>query len=322
MQKKIHLSFRFSEFSIDLEHKHIIDIGKFAIFCLRAFRDGFSINNISRITNINESVIEKQLLFLQEQKYLSEDYKILDNAKRVLEIFDFLNVVANDRMKIHLEHYIYNKENKEFFTLGSSSKDISIEAKGTIINPIIGLYKISSILDELKTSKKYLNLLIKLFPKYESLINENLDGFVFNIAPTNNSFYLNKLLELNQITDLQHDNSSTIKIALPFTKYETYLKEDDMFSETENNWYNENKTKLNGSICSLTGNIIKNITNSEIDDPKLTIIPKLDIKNSILDKKIDVPLSLILDEKLRINKHESYQLKSLNDNNINSFIKS
>ena len=58
-KKKIILSFKFSEYILQIEHKHINDIGSFAIFCLRAFRDNYSINQISQITK-NWSIIWKR----------------------------------------------------------------------------------------------------------------------------------------------------------------------------------------------------------------------------------------------------------------------
>ena len=322
MQNKIPLSFKFSEFALHVEHKYVNDIGKFAIFCLCAFQDGFSIDDISNITNVDKDVIKRQLSFLQEQKYISEEYEILDKAIPILNLFDFLNSIPNDQLVFHVEHYIWNKDNKEFFTYNSSIDDVSKIAKNTEVKPILGVYKISSILDELKSSNRFINLLIKLFPTHETLINENADGFVFNISATNKSFYLNKNIQTNQITKLKYENSSTIKMGLPFTKYETYFKEDNDCDKSEKNWYNEYKPMLNFSICCLTGNIINNQTNSEIDDPKLTIIPKLNLGDTILDKKIKIPVKLILNKKLSINKSESYYLKSLNDEDINSFIKS
>jgi hypothetical protein len=321
MQNKIQLSFKFSEFYLNVEHKHISDIGKFAIFCLRAFRDCFSINDISSITNVNENVIKKQLIFLQEQKYISEEYEILENAIIVLNIFDFLNNIPNNQIVICLEHYIWNKDNKEFFTFDSSSQDISMEAKGTVIKPIVGSYKISSILEELKPSNRYMNLLIKLFPKYETLINENTDGFAFNISSTNKSFYLNKNIQTNQIIKLKHEVDSTIKIGIPYTEYKTSLKDHVNCDKGEYNWYNENKSMLNCSICCLSGNMINNEMTDKLDDSKLTLLPKATLGETILDEKIQIPVKLILKKKLSINKSESYYLKSLNDENVNSYIK-
>jgi hypothetical protein len=43
-EETITLSFKFTDFILHIEHKHLNDIGKFAIFSLRMFRDGHSIN--------------------------------------------------------------------------------------------------------------------------------------------------------------------------------------------------------------------------------------------------------------------------------------
>src|SRR5690606_16339080 len=131
MLKKIGLSFKFSEFSLNIEHKYVNDIGKFAIFCLRAFYDGFSIHDISNVTNIDKDVIKRQLLFLQEQKFISDEYEILDNAIPVLNLFDFLKSIPKDKIVFHVEHYIWNKDNKELFILDSRLVDVSIAAKKT-----------------------------------------------------------------------------------------------------------------------------------------------------------------------------------------------
>lgn len=322
MQNKIPLSFKFSEFSLNVEHKYINDVGKFAIFCLRAFQDGFSIDDISNITNVDKDVIKRQLSFLQEQKYISEEYEILENAIPVLNLFDFLNSIPNNQLVFHVEHYIWNKDNKEFFTFNSSIDDVSKIAKNTEVKPILGVYKISSILDELKSSNRFINFLIKLFPSHETLINENADGFVFNVTPTKESFYSNKNIETNQITKLKYEGNSTIKVALPYTKYETSLKDEVNCDKNEYNWYIENKTILNYSICCISGNIISNEKTYKLDDSNPTLLPKVTHGDRILDIKIQVPIKLILNKKLSINKSESYYLKSLNDEDINSFIKS
>lgn len=317
----ITLSFKFTEFYFEVEHKHINDVGKFAIFCLRMLRDGFSINDISKITNIEQSLIENQLLFLKEQEYLTQEYKILDNATLVLSLYDLVNTVYNKKPVINLDHYIWNKENKELYTFDSSVDDLSLEVKGIELKPIIGSYKISSILEDIKSTNKFYDLLIDLFPNYTTLINENTDGFIFNFTPSDRSFYLNKDIPIEQIIELEYSPDSNIKIAFPFTEYKTSIKDDILYSKDELNWYNENKSTLNYSFCLLSGNMINNEHISELDISKHSIIPKTSPNLETLNKTIQIPLELFLNQKLDINHSECYYLKSMDDFYINSLIK-
>jgi hypothetical protein len=91
-EKTLTLSFKFSEYLLQIEHKHINDIGKFAVF-LRAFRDKYTINQISQITSISSSVIEKQLHFLISKSYIDNNYNLDDNGNEVLCIYDLIEKI-------------------------------------------------------------------------------------------------------------------------------------------------------------------------------------------------------------------------------------
>ena len=67
------ISFKFSVFDLEIEHKILKELGEFTIFCMKTISNGMKIKDVSNIIQIKEKTIKKQLAFAISRKYLTDE---------------------------------------------------------------------------------------------------------------------------------------------------------------------------------------------------------------------------------------------------------
>ena len=93
------ISFQFSIFNLEIEHKIIKELGEFTIFCMNAIHDNLTIEEISDIIKIKNKNIEKQLSFATSRGYLdnnfiSSTYLAIFSTTILLKVYQCLNKVS------------------------------------------------------------------------------------------------------------------------------------------------------------------------------------------------------------------------------------
>ena len=328
-EKTLTLSFKFSEYLLQLEHKHINDIGKFAVFCLRAFRDSYSINQISQITNISSSIIEKQLKFLVEKSYIDGSYNLDTNGKDILHIYDFIEKNNTEENKIYFEHYIKNSKNKKIYTNCSitDSAIISNEATGIQRPALINQYKIESIFDEIvETDKdKLLSYLSSIFHEDSDLIQKNIEEFIFKLIPTNKKIFYNKTVNTAKIKNLLSNNDGAIFFSIPVKEYKSSILSIDGLNEYEienaKNWFKDNQKYLNFSISLFDNSEVDtNVMIEKRERQKTFLLPKLFDTSNYLSKNITIPLSFFYNVSLDKSCKEVSFLQMMSEENFNKLL--
>lgn len=311
------LSFKFTDFILHIEHKHLNDIGKFAIFSLRMFRDGHSINEISQITNIDSIVIEKQLFFLIEKGYITSDYQLNNEATNVLALYDLVEMNNSVKPIVAFEHYIKNEEHKKIFSSDMLLNKTEKPA-GLGLDPIIHDYKIKSIFTEMNETSKALEYLITIHTQFLDTIRNNAEEFIFTLEPTHNSYYYNQKILVKNFLNIEECSNSLIKFGIPFCKHEINFSNDG--SETYD-WFQINSKTLNFSYSLLNGNKIDIETVTIIDDNTDALrIPKLQESSEILNNSIQLPLKVFLSENFKRSRTTGFYLKKISDESFNKLL--
>ncbi len=88
---KVELIFEFARYILHVDHEYIVDVGEFSSFCLRAFYNGYSIDDITKITLLHVDLIDEQLKFLRERGYLTEKNILTDKGRLLVKIFEFIH---------------------------------------------------------------------------------------------------------------------------------------------------------------------------------------------------------------------------------------
>lgn len=171
------LSFSFAVFSVHISHPSIEQLGSFAIFCMRCFHSGLSVEDISQLTCLKTSVIEEQLLFAQERGYISNDGALTEKGRRVIEVLDLLET----------------RLGKLFFAVDLYSDEISIDdiypmsvlesLPGKDINhlpPAIKPLRILKRMMQLKSDSHMRELLKKILPQHEKNLLETIDTSILD----------------------------------------------------------------------------------------------------------------------------------------------
>ena len=333
LNKTIILSFKFSEYILQIEHKHINDIGSFAIFCLRAFRDNYSNNQISQITNINSDVIERQLKFLMEKSYIDNNYNLDINGKDILQAYDFIEKNNSAEKLIYFDHYIRNSKNKKINTehsiIQNRDKKASFlnESTGVQLLGLINTYKIKSIFDEIvETDKaKLASYLSSIFFEDTDLIKKNIDEFIFKIIPTNKQTFFNNTIDIANIKSLLSNNDGTILFAIPVKEYKSSISSinsvDENETENSKKWFMDNKNYLNFAISLFdNGEVDTDIMIETREHHKVCLLPKLFDASNYSAKNITIPLSFFYNVSLDKSCKETLFLQKMTEENFNKLI--
>lgn len=332
-ERNLTLSLKFSEFILKIEHKHINDIGSFAIFCLRAFRDNYSINTISKVTNINSNIIENQLKFLIEKSYIDNNYNLDTNGKDILEIYDFIEKTNSEKNLIYFDHYIKSSKHKKIHTIYSIIKSIdekanfSNEPTGLLLPTLINTYKTKSIFDEIvETDKdKLASYLSSISIENSDLIQKNINEFIFKITSTNRQFFLNNAIEIINIKNLLSNDNGTISFAIPVKEYKSSISSINNLdkNETENaeKWFMDNKNCLNFAISLFDNTEVDTNTMIEVKEHhKVFLLPKIFDTTNYLSKNITMPLSFFYNVSLNKSCKEAFFLQKMTEENFNKLI--
>lgn len=212
------ISFKFSVFDLEIEHKILEELGEFTIFCMKAISNHMKIKDISNIIQIKESIIEKQLSFAMSRKYLTDDFILTEKGIETVELFEFINMFNQKKIEIALEHYIEN-DSKLLYSV--NNKMLEDDSTGYLIKDNLYDYKIQNKFDEIikKDINKIKDLILDDFDEYKTIIEKYLNNFIFKISKNENKkFYNYKIDESNFISQLNNTYNaanSYISIDIP-----------------------------------------------------------------------------------------------------------
>ncbi len=175
--KNVLLSFEFQHAKLIIEHALISNIGEFTIFCLKALKEGASINDISNITLLHADNINEQLSFAKSIGYIGKDDKLTDRGNYLISIIDFIENYRNT-VDLYLDTYIDEVGLKKLFSKTSIDKVMSKEGilfknqiKTTRLIRIANEYPRSKIIEYLKT----------ILPDYSNFIEEEKNRFFLSM---------------------------------------------------------------------------------------------------------------------------------------------
>ena len=306
------LSFNFSVFNLEIEHKILKEIGEFTIFCMKAIHNNVNIKGISSIIQIKESIIEKQLSFAISRKYLTSDFVLTKKGIETIELFEFINIFNQKKVEIALEHYIEN-DSKLLYSV--DNKKLEDESIGYLVKDNLYDYKVQNYFDEIieKDINKIKDFIIVEFDNYKIIIEKYLKDFIFKIKKNEKQkFYNYKIDENNFIDKLNNVQSRTkncISIEIPILEVDKTITSEILDREFIDKIKDEfDKYKyfnlIDGKPIKLR--IQKNVNNSNIKIKPL--LNKIDIIKLNLDnKEILINDLLYIDIKTEIK--EFYSIK-------------
>lgn len=298
------ISFKFSVFDLEIEHKILKELGEFTIFCMKAINNDIEIKDISNIIQIKKKVIKKQLAFAISRKYLADDFTLTKKGRETVELFEFINIFNQHKVKIALEHYI---ENNSKLLYSVDNKKFKDDSNGYLIKDNLFDYKIQNKFDEIveKDITKIKNFILVDFENYKTIIEKYLNDFIFKINKNNKEkFYnyeINENTFLNQLNDKKNttndisidipileinkivtskilDNEDIEKIKAKFEKYRHFnlINGNPLLSKPQSN-----KDNSNMIIESLINkkSIIKD--NSVVEEIQLNDLLYIDMKTEI-----------------------------------------
>jgi hypothetical protein len=230
------ISFKFSVFDLEIEHKILKELGEFTIFCMKAINSNIKIKDISNIIQIKESVIEKQLSFAISRKYLTNDFVLTDKGTETVKLFEFLNMFNQKKIKIALEHYIEN-DSKLLYSV--SNKKFDNNSIGYLIKDNLFDYKIQNKFDEIieKDRSKIKDFILDVdgFSNYTITIEKYLNDFIFKINKNEKQkFYNYEINEdsfISELNNTRDKNNSYISIDIPILEVEKIITSDILGSE-------------------------------------------------------------------------------------------
>jgi len=179
------ISFKFSIFTLKIEHPILKELGEFTLFSLKAIDDNLSIFDISNIVQIQEEIVKRQLSFALSRKYLNENYTLTEKGRSVVHLFNFINSFNTSNIEIALEHCIENGTKKIYFT---NNINLTQESKGILVSDKLYDYKVINKFQEIKESEKT-KFLIEKFSDYKSIINNYSNDFLFKLEKDKEKTY-------------------------------------------------------------------------------------------------------------------------------------
>jgi len=306
------ISFKFSVFDLEIEHKILKELGEFTIFCMKTISNGMKIKDISNIIQIKEKTIKKQLAFAISRKYLTDDFILTEKGIETVELFEFINTFNQEKIKIALEHYI---ENNSKLLYSANNKKFEDNNTGYLIKDNLFDYKMQYKFDEIieNDRSKIKDFILNDFENYKTIIEKYLDDFIFKIEKNEKQrFYNYEIDEDNFISELNNKQSTTnscISVDIPILEVNKIITSEIL--DTEN--INKIKAKFDKYkyFNLINGEPIQLETKSKSTNSNLEIKPlvtkKSIIKNNLDCKEIRLNDFLYVDMKTEIK--EFYKTK-------------
>jgi len=313
------ISFKFSVFELTIEHKILKELGEFTIFCMKAISNDIKIKDISNIVQIQKKIIKKQLAFAISRKYLTDDFILTEKGIETVELCEFINNFNQQKIKIALEHYI---ENNSKLLYSANNKKFEDNNTGYLIKDNLFDYKIQHKFDEIieKDRNKIKDFILNDFENYKTIIEKNLDDFIFKIEkPEKQKFYNYEINEDNFVDKLSNISTTTntyISVDIPMLEVNKIITSEILNVEyTDKIKAKFDKYKyfnlINGRPLELESKNKSNNSNLEIKP----LINKKSILQNCLDyKEITLNDFLYVDMKTEIK--EFYKTKFFNISHI------
>lgn len=219
------LSFKFNTYILKINSNIIQDIGELNLFCMKAIEQGLSIKDISSIILIDTKVIEKQLNFALSRQYLNKDNTLSEKGRKILLLFEFIEKVNNEQVKICLEKYI--EKNKKIFKTDNSN--LEKYHFGEVVKDNFYDYKVKNIFKEIDDNQ-FKIILINYFKKYENIIEEFFKELIFDIEESEDIKYFNYIINdkglMNNLVNPKYKEKSLdyINLAIPILKIDRKFK--------------------------------------------------------------------------------------------------
>lgn len=337
------LSLKFTIFEIEIFHKHLNDIGKFAVFCLKAIREGATLEDIADIIQIDKEIIKKQLSFIISRKYLNDDCQLLEQGKQILAIYDFMEQNNQNKPLIALEHYIENPNDKNIFlfktreSLSSIFEEYSDSPLGIELNQPIWDYKVENKFYEIieNSNEKAVTILKEMYPEKCELIEGIKDELEFEIKLHDDvknekrlkSFYLNRILEIEEFYEILTDEQSENKLLLPCLNFNSSFSiaiPDQQLESALQEWLEYNSIKSERLFNLLNGKEMESDQNNKESREKGTttyIEPIFDAKDIFDNRnKVDIPTRLFNFVNIKTIVKRGQIVKYLSNQSINNLI--
>lgn len=232
------ISFKFSVFELEIEHKILKELGEFTIFCMKAISNDMKIKDISNIIQIKKKIIKNQLTFAISRKYLTDDFILTQKGIETVKLFEFINNFNQRKVKIALEHYIEN-DSKLFYS--ANNKKFEDDSTGYLMKDNLFYYKLQNKFDEIieKDRSKIKDFILVDFDDYKTIIENYLNDFIFKINKNEKQkFYNYQIDERNFINELSNelDKMNThIPIDIPMIEINKDITSDFLDEEFINN---------------------------------------------------------------------------------------
>ena len=228
------ISFKFSVFDLEIGHKILKELGEFTIFCMKAISNDLTIKDIANIIQIKEQTIEKQLSFAISRKYLTDDFALTEKGTETVELFEFVNIFNQSKVKIALEHYI---ENNSKLLYSVNNKKFDDNPTGYLVQDNLYDYKVRNKFDEIieEDRMKIKEFILVDFGNYKTIIEKYLDDFIFKINITEKQkFYNYEINENNFVSELKNTYNranSNISIDIPMLEVNKIITSQILESE-------------------------------------------------------------------------------------------
>jgi len=285
------ISFKFSVFDLEIEHKILKELGEFTIFCMKTISNDMKIKDISNIIQIKKKIIKKQLAFAISRKYLTDDFILTEKGIETVELFEFINIFNQQKIKIALEHYI---ENNSKLLYSANNKKFEDNNTGYLIKDNLFDYKIQYKFDEIieKDRSKIKDFILNDFENYKTILEKYLNDFIFKIEKNEEQrFYNYEINEddfISELNNTQNTTNSYISIDIPILEVNKIITSEIFDTEHINKIKAEfDKYKyfnlINGELLQLETKSKSNNSNLEM---KPLINKKSILKNNLACKEI------------------------------------
>jgi|GEM_PF-2291721 len=168
--------FEFSCFQLFIDHAQIIDIGEFSTFCLKAFASGATIDELAKVTLLNQDLIVEQLEFLKDRGYLTEDNKLTSKGEHIVKILEFKENYGKS-VEFYVDNYIEDVNQKPIFP--PEIIYVYKSEEGKVVQPKLRKTKLSRIINEFP-SVKFVEFLKAYLKDYKDIIEKEKDKWSFH----------------------------------------------------------------------------------------------------------------------------------------------
>ncbi len=332
----ITISLELKKYLLKISHQHLYDLGSFALFCMKAFNSGTTIEEISKITRINIETVKNQLEFLISREYINEKFNLLDKGKELLELNEFINNNNLAKPTVALESYVESIELKKIFYVGINNdkvdkfKNSTSEPTGLKLEPILFPYKLEKKFNEINNEykQKLVHVLASIYPSYKTLIEKFSEELEFQIEkPQDNelsSLFVNWKSDVYEFMTNLSDIPSQVKVSLPIKKFTSTIikKSTNTLDEQQlNDWIKKKEDILQQSFCLFDGTIMKESDRLDVVEQKNNGTNELPSFYSPLARQtIDIPLEIFFGCDIKTEEQIYYQLYYISEDTINTLI--